>query len=180
MSLAALQHVGSSQTGDRTLVSCTGKQNLYHQAPGEAQVPLESTLSLFPWSSFPLSTQFAGGSPVKNRDMEGPQGKGSPRGLFLSLLISFQHSVFPNPAGSGLEKVSSPKHLWMYKTVQEAISTGGRGRQEPGLEPEPVKMVKGCEVGTLSDTPELLLTSLPRHFFSFNIYLSLSALGLPC
>ena len=26
---------------------------------------------------------------------------------------------------------------------------------------------KGCEVGTFSDTPELLLTSLPCHFFFF-------------
>ena len=36
MGLVALRHVGSSQTGDQTCVSCTGRQILYHWATREA------------------------------------------------------------------------------------------------------------------------------------------------
>ena len=40
MGLAALQRVGSSQTGDGTHVSCVGRQILYHCATREAQISL--------------------------------------------------------------------------------------------------------------------------------------------
>ena len=95
VSLAAPWHVGSSQTRDQTCGSCAVKQNLYHRATWEAQVPLESTMSLPPLSVFPSVPNLQKHHLLRTGTWKVPQGKAHPEANFpaFSSLSSIQFSL---------------------------------------------------------------------------------------
>lgn len=149
--LSGPQHVGSSQTRINPRLLHWQAEFLLTEPLGKPRkFLLKAPCHYFLFVSFPSVPNLQEHHLLRIGTWKSPQGKAHPEANFPSLLISFQHPVFPNPAGSSLEKLGSPKHMEMYKRVHSgSLSTGGRGRGGSQVwEPEPVKVVaalKGCE-----------------------------------